>query len=376
MSLIGQIPTLHLKHLYSRPKEFIPKLRQVCHEVGMFLLLHDIPIGTCGFLLRYARDYFNDPIQAKRSRSVEHYSTFRGYQKIYVPMEERKPYLREQFTLATEYDESECTNAHWPPYQRLKGTTNPWPKLQPKLKQTAMYYIPEMERIAHDLQQALIMALGLPKDAADAFFQPKPHWNMKFVNYSASLEPETVGFPEHTDDSFVTLTLQDGIPSVQVNHNKQWLHIDAAAKSGYLINLPGVIERRQVLTVKRSLLICNLGKQAEILSNGYYVATPHRTLIRSSLNRICVPFHYNAALESVLEPLIDETCGFSWDRWEHGASTWLSSSSNSQKISLPVGEMLFQKHAETCPEVMARHHSDLQVENGVVVMREHDAASC
>ena len=161
-----------------------------------------------------------------------------------------------------------------------------------------------------------------------------------------------LGVGSHTDTNFLTIILQDGCSS-----------------TGLQVYTAGANEWIDVPTVEPDCFICNLGEQAEILSGGYFLATPHRVLL-SNHNRISVPFFYNPSLEAVGKPLIEpEESSLPWERDDSKAKAWrMSNSSNSMLSS--VGENTFKSLARSHPAVLERHHPDLKVlPSGQVVLR-------
>ena len=115
------------------------------------------------------------------------------------------------------------------------------------------------------------------------------------------------------------------------------------------------------------VLVCNLGEQAEILSAGTFVSTPHRVLAnRSSQPRISVPLFYNPGLNASITPLELPLSHLEEDLpRKNKQSSWSQRDDN--RILSTVGENTFKSLARSHPEVFRRHHPDLAVVEGCIV---------
>ena len=133
--------------------------------------------------------------------------------------------VREQVEFAVEQDSATDCDSEYPIqplYERLRGP-NPWPDLfQPSLKPCTMEYVKQLCRIAHDIREAMCLALGLDKHALDSLFddatgKDPPHWVLKMVSYPPSNDSScSFGVGAHTDTNFLTLVLQDSVGGLQV----------------------------------------------------------------------------------------------------------------------------------------------------------------
>lgn len=351
MSRRSSIPLLDMLLWESNRAQFVEELRSACHGVGFFLLQHNLPQQLVETQLRETKQFFDRSLDQKMQISYEEHSTFRGYMRMGVENTAGGTDCREQIELATEYSEQECAKlSSWPPYERLKGC-NPWPaSFQPTLQSTTQDYVERVESIAAKLVSALCMALQLSPDAAAQWFGLKPHWALKLVSYppADTDAPFSFGVGSHTDTNFLTMIIQDGSPGLQVHSKGAWADVPS---------------------VSTDCFICNLGEQAEIMSCGYFCATPHRVLLAKETQRTSVPFFYNPSLSSIVTPLVtqEHLMELPWERsddipnWRRSENTLLSC----------VGENTFKSLARSHPMVFCRHHPDLKVlPTGQVVRRE------
>jgi len=165
-----------------------------------------------------------------------------------------------------------------------------------------------------------------------------------------------LGVGAHTDTNFVTLVLQDGVVGgLQVFSAGQWIDVPCTGKN---------------------ILVCNLGEQMEILSRGYFLATPHRVLANTNghQERISVPFFYNPKLSTLIEPLDFSAGHLPWERpgdyetkehWRQLSNTMLDS----------VGANTLKRVARSYPEVFRKHHPNFEaMPNGAIVAKDSVAS--
>lgn len=115
-----------------------------------------------------------------------------------------------------------------------------------------------------------------------------------------------------------------------------------------------------------TVLICNIGELAEVWSNGYFLATPHRVLRQSSdiqTSRISLPIFYNPKIDTVMKPINTDCMA-----WTRGAQKQWRRENN--KLMGSVGENSFKSLARSHPKVFDKHHGDLRLlDDGAVVKR-------
>eukprot|EP00957_Ditylum_brightwellii_P021358 1610735-Ditylum_brightwellii.AAC.1 len=258
---------------------------------------------------------------------------------------------REQIEYAAEYEEEKSTVATGRPppfYDRLCIGSNPWPEeFQPTLQPCTSEYIAGVLDVAHRLREALCASLlkGVAVDELSNMFHPRPHWAVKLISYppyQASGNDNCQGVGPHTDTNFLTLVLQDDVGGLQVFAKGKWIDVP---------------------THGPDVLVCNLGEQAEILSDGYFLATPHRVIRRSSdVPRISVPFFYNPKLSAKIRPTAslskENDDKGSFLPWERPAQRKHWRMKNNSMLQT-VGDNTFKSLARSHPTVFEKHHSDL-----------------
>lgn len=371
-----QIPILDIRQWESDPKAFAEQLRSACHNIGFFLLKHDLSPDLVRAQLAECRQFFDRPVEEKLTISYDTSPSFRGYMEVGVENTGGIVDVREQVEFATEYPEKKPSCSSFSisrPYERLKSPTNPYPdSTQPSLRQCSEEYVGGALDVARRLREAMCIALGLDRTALNYLFgevgkqdssglnnEDPLHWVMKLISYppatGASTKEQGVG--AHTDTNFLTLVLQDYSGGLQVHSNGVW--IDVPAKYG------------------PDLFVCNLGEQAEIISKGYFLATPHRVMRNTGREpRISVALFYNPKLSSVVEPICTDTNGeeeqpkqwknkLEWERSEGKSECWKMKGNAHPQC---VGANTFKSLARSHPEVFAKNHPDLVLlANGEIV---------
>jgi isopenicillin N synthase-like dioxygenase len=345
---------------YSQPclSSLIDHPSSTCsHEIGFFLLQHDIPECICNKALFETQQFFQRPIDHKMTISYEHSAAFRGYMPLGVENTEGVIDGREQIEYAAEYHDT--SSAHQaidaPFYHRLRSS-NPWPDaVQPSLKPAIIDYVRSVMDVANQLRESMCAALDVDPREVDYLFGPvdgvdPSFWSIKLVSYPPVLgsggEPQQ-GVGAHTDSNFMTLICQDSSSSGLQVQNVQ----------GGWINVP---------PTSPTVLICNIGELAEVWSNGYFLATPHRVLRQSSdiqTSRISLPIFYNPKIDTVMKPINTDCMA-----WTRGAQKQWRRENN--KLMGSVGENSFKSLARSHPKVFDKHHGDLRLlDDGAVVKR-------
>lgn len=358
------LPLLNLKLHHTNPKLFADQLTRACHEIGFFLLEHDIPTSTGFSALSEARQFFSRPIEQKMTISYESDPSFRGYMQIGVENTEGKVDWREQIEYAAEYGwyhrrQHTQADTNSPFYHRLRATSNPWPDIvQPSLRPATMDYVTGVLGVADRLRDAMCLGLNVNANevrhlfgnitkADDGQYVPSdkngdvPFWSMKMVSYppvSADSTDSLQGVGAHADTNFLTLILQDPQSSgLQVQ----------SVQDGKWIDVP---------PTPSNVLVCNVGELAEIWTKGYFLATPHRVMRQTSnCSRVSLPIFYNPTIDTKMQAMVDIDL-LSWTRKQH--SQW-----RRQQNSLinSVGENSFKSLARSHPAVFAKQHSDLMI---------------
>jgi isopenicillin N synthase-like dioxygenase len=104
---------------------------------------------------------------------------------------------------------------------------------------------------------------------------------MKLIRYPQT-RPGERGVGVHKDSGFLTLLLQDGNPGLEAQGNDdRWYPVDPLPQS----------------------LVVNTGELLQLLTQNYFIATPHRVVNRLPRERFSAAFFYSPDLTTRLDPL-------------------------------------------------------------------------
>lgn len=161
---------------------------------------------------------------------------------------------------------------------------NQWPddKVLPGFRATQEDYFLRMESVARRLLEDVALTLGLPA----AFFEPHfvgVHTSFLRLNYYPICpNPQAhMAVNHHTDAGVLTVLHQENVPALQVLKDDQWYLVPPLAGA----------------------FVVNVGDMMQVWTNNRYKAPVHRVLANGSRDRLSMPFFYNPAYSSSIEPL-------------------------------------------------------------------------
>ena len=140
----------------------------------------------------------------------------------------------------------------------------------------------------------------------------------------------------------MSILLQDDVGGLQVEVEKN-VWIDARPIEGYFV--------------------VNIGEMLQIMTGGYYKATPHRVLSPpSSIEnkaRLSIPYFWNPRLDFVAKE-DGEIVKKGWTTTDEDKESHDNSAMSNRIINV-YGENAFKSLARSHPQVFAKHHPDLLV---------------
>ncbi len=342
---VATIPTLSFARWQGDDDEraaFADELREVCHGVGVLLLVdHGIDQG---FIDRYfaALDaFFALPESVKASIDKAGSRHFRGWERVGAELTDNRVDYREQLDVSTEHSPRPADVE--PAYLRLDGP-NQWlaEDVLPGFRAVVEEFFDRMGALADELMSALAVGLGLPADTFTALFGERPLSFVKLINYPAT-PPGEAGVNAHHDAGFLTLLWQHGVGGLQARGpDGRWIDVPPT---------PGTI-------------VVNLGENLQAMTGNYYVATMHR-VIASEPRRSSAYFH-GPDLRTPLAPLdlapeFVEAVATSPRHRETGFMARRDQllSGESGVVGAPVGlygEQLWNYYVRSYPDHVRRHY--------------------
>jgi len=166
-----------------------------------------------------------------------------------------------------------------------------WPTL-PGFRTAVEAYYAACERVAARVLSVISVSLGLPCDGLQAHFDPE-HTSFLRLNYyprcpiparprgAGCAADGYLGVNHHTDAGALTLLLQDDVPGLETFYRGRWKLVEPRADA----------------------LVVNLGDMVQVWSNDRYRAPLHRVVVHPERERFSVPFFFNPAYATCVEPL-------------------------------------------------------------------------
>lgn len=254
-------------------------------EVGFaYLIGHGIDDDLVAHVFDECRRFHSLPLSAKMA--VELDDRHRGYIPINTSTDRSselatvtKPNQSASFMMMRE------AGHHDPAVvagQYLAGP-NQWPNL-PGFRSTLECYHDAMSDLGRRVMALLFAALGTDDGAAmvEAWFNPATTW-LRLLHYPPQEpQPDLYGSAPHVDYGAITFLAQDQVGGLQVQ-----------AADGIWLDVP----------CEPGSFVLNTGSMMVRWSNGLLKATPHRVINRSGRERYSIPFFYDPAVTTVVEPL-------------------------------------------------------------------------
>lgn len=291
--MFDRIPVVDLTDLERRPDALGAELVQVYRTVGFgYVVGHGVPDDLVAAVFEQSRRFHALPAAAKMA--VELDRRHRGYIPLGVSTDVTstvatvtRPNQSESFMMMREAGPTDpaVLAGHY-----LAGP-NQWPADLPGFREVLEAYHDALVALAHRIVVALAGALGDTDGVVAASFDPPTTW-LRLLRYPprpAAAPSDLYGSAPHIDFGCITVLAQDDNGGLQVGTpDGRW--VDAPPVPGsFVVNVGTVLHR---------------------WSNGRLLATPHRVINTSGRERYSVPFFYDPAVTTVVEPLpccVDDT---------------------------------------------------------------------
>ncbi|HLJ64304.1 MAG TPA: 2-oxoglutarate and iron-dependent oxygenase domain-containing protein [Stellaceae bacterium] len=264
-------------------KRVAQEMGRAASEVGfLYVTGHGLGASAIERLLARAAAFFALPQEVKQQYYIGLSRAHRGY---VPPGEERFSYGAEtRIDRKEAFDLSIDLPADDPDHligYRMLGP-NQWPREVPGFREDVGAYYGAVTALGRRLFQGFALALDLEEDYFDRYLT-KPPSQLRLVHYPATPNPATNtdwGISPHTDYECFTI-LHATTPGLEVvNAAGQWIEAPP---------LPGAF-------------VINIGDMMEALTNGRFIATPHRVRTVPQ-ERYSFPLFCSLDYRTVIEPL-------------------------------------------------------------------------
>jgi isopenicillin N synthase-like dioxygenase len=274
----SSVPVIDLGGLRSgHPAPVVDEIAGACREWGFFQVVnHGISRDLVTDVWRDTRAFFAQARDSKESILRTKENPW-GYYNNELTKNKRDK--KEVFDYTTEGRD---------PIYRSR---NRWPDANGGFRTTMLAYLEYCTDLSLSLLEAFCVGLDLPADYLREFFVPE-HTGFIRLNHYPVADPLTkaaiqdlpeagMGVHHHTDAGALTVLLQDEVGGLQVHQN------------GYWHDIPPV----------DGAFVINTGDMMQVWSNDTYQAATHRVLAMENSDRYSIPFFFNPAAESKIEPL-------------------------------------------------------------------------
>ncbi|MDA0185611.1 hypothetical protein OJ997_35225 [Solirubrobacter phytolaccae] len=333
MSAPSPLPVLDISGFRANPADvgFVEALREAFHGIGAaYLVGHGVSDDLIARVRQVADAFFALPEAERLAIENVHSPQFRGYTRLGNEHTNGLRDLRDQVDIGREVP-APAIGPGDPAWLRLRGP-NLWPEALPEFRAAVTEYNAALEQAGHALMRAVSLALGQSADHFDAIVTP-PEVLTKIIRYPAPSEtfPTDQGVGAHTDGGFLTLLHQDTVGGFEAEVHGRWVAVPP---------LPGSF-------------VVNIGELLQLVSNGYFRATPHRVVSPpKGIQRISIAYFFNPRFEARIEPV---TLPAALAAEAPGGE----SADPDNPILANYGFNSLKVRLRAHPDVAARHHADL-----------------
>lgn len=259
------------------------KIGDACRDFGFFYVSnHGVDKELLEGLFTLGKKFFQLPVSMKNQIHMKDNEHYRGYFMLGEELTSKKQDVKEGLYFGKELAQDapevkEKLPLHGP-------NLFPDEKLVPGLKHCVLKYMDVLEELGHNLMQGIGISLGLGENFFREKFTTTPHTPFRLFYYPSDpngAAESRFGVGKHTDYGVLTILAQDEVGGLEVETKYGW------------IAAPPIPDT----------FVVNIGDCLEAWTNGYYKATPHRVLNRSTVDRMSAPFFFDPHFHCMVEPL-------------------------------------------------------------------------
>jgi len=260
------------------PVSAVQEIAAACRDWGFFQVTnHGVPRSLVDDAVGRMREFFGLPSRCKEA--------------VLRTRENPWGYYHNELT-KNQRDKKEVFDFTSDGVDPVYNASNRWPDMDESFRDTMRRYRDACAGMSLVLLRAMCTGLGVSPNRLDACFDPY-HTGFIRLNYYPVRDPlahrddiehlpvADLGVHHHTDAGALTVLLQDDVGGLQVY------------RDGFWHDVPPV----------DGAFVINTGDMMQVWSNDRYKAAIHRVLAMEHADRYSIPFFYNPAAGTRVEPL-------------------------------------------------------------------------
>lgn len=319
----------------------------MCHETGFFYVVnHGIPTDVSDYYLRTLKAFFALPPATKQELDKQGSAQFRGWEQLGSELTNNQVDYREQLDIGVE---RQVISDPDPYYMALIGPNQwPSPEVLPDFRSIVNDYFGRLAEVSRQILRMMSLGLGLDEEHIERVFGENPSPYLKLIRYPRT-RAGGHGVGVHKDSGFLTLLLQDDNAGLEAQANdNSWYPVDPV----------------------RASLVVNIGELLQLITQNYFIATPHRVVNKTDNLRYSSAFFYSPDLNTLLTPLpiekayVDEVMrsqrhrseGLMASRAEMATGTGGMASQHRPAV---FGEKYWQRWVRSYPGIARRFYPEL-----------------
>ncbi|XP_004243794.1 protein DOWNY MILDEW RESISTANCE 6-like [Solanum lycopersicum] len=270
LAIEGSTPVIDLSGLNGTDEQRLSTIHAIssaCAHWGFFMVSnHGIRTSIMDEMLKVVEEFFNLPLEEKMRYCSEN--------------------VMDPVIYGTSFNTTGKHALHWRDFFRHYGGLVPqsyhfWPDNPPTYKQVAKEYLKEVWQLKIKIFRAISEGLGLDPDFIERSLGDEGTQMIASNYYPTCPEPnKTLGLAPHSDQSGLTILMDNGVPGLQIKHNQTWYSVP---------HVPGTF-------------VVNLGDYLEILSNGKYKSVEHRAVVNAEAARVSIAVGHGPEMDTIVQP--------------------------------------------------------------------------
>ncbi|TVT97809.1 hypothetical protein EJB05_56920 [Eragrostis curvula] len=194
---------------------------------------------------------------------------------------------------------------------------NKWPQDVPGFRESLEEYDAAMEDLAFKLLELIARSLNLRPDRLHGFFKDQTTF-IRLNHYPPCPSPDlALGVGRHKDAGALTILYQDDTGGLDVRRRSdgEWVRVKPVPNS----------------------FIINVGDLIQVWSNDRYESAEHRVSVNSAKERFSMPYFFNPASYTMVEPLeelVSEENPARYDAYNWGEFFSTRKNSNFKKLDV------------------------------------------